>query len=357
MSLYQRMHRLMLWVSAPFMGILIWLFMMNTHLILEQMDTIELKLDPSISEMYHTLVDKLNDSEEMAQQIHASIQNTVRRYSEVTEMTNQMYQTTSALQDRPLQIYNQRITLKLGERIGQISSDRIHMELYPISETNFSGYAVKVKLKTKDAMKLVLGKDKLGSSETTLQAVQRYGAAAGINAGGFADDPKTGGRYPLSTTILDGQYLNGFFPTYKDLFFVGINEDLKLIGGKFTEQEELDKLKPLFGVSFVPVLMENGQSLDIPAKWLTSPKRAARTVIANYKDDQLLFVIIEAGDEIGKSGATLPELQELLQYYGVVDAYNLDGGGSTTLVWNNKVMNHPSDGVLRPLATHFLFFK
>ncbi len=37
------------------------------------------------------------------------------------------------------------------------------------------------------------------------------------------------------------------------------------------------------------------------------------------------------------------ELQGLIRRIGLVDALNLDGGGSTTMVANGAVINHPSD--------------
>ncbi|WP_338130501.1 phosphodiester glycosidase family protein [Cohnella ginsengisoli] len=196
---------------------------------------------------------------------------------------------------------------------------------------------------------------KPGSSETTLAAVKRTGAIAGVNAGGFAD--QGGKRYPLSTTVVGGEYVTGFEPSFNDLFFVGLNENLKLIGGKYSNKSQLDREKPKFGASFVPVLRKNGVNLPIPAKWRTSPLRAPRTVIANYKDNQILMIVIDGRGEDGSSGATLDELQILLSRFGTIDGYNLDGGGSSTLVFKGRVVNSPSDGQLRRLATNFLFFK
>ncbi|MNM97325.1 hypothetical protein D3C81_1098270 [compost metagenome] len=214
---------------------------------------------------------------------------------------------------------------------------------------------MKIKLKSPDAMKMTLGKDKLGGAETTLQALNRYDAVAGINAGGFADSK--GKRYPLSTTMLNGKYLNGFEPTFKDLFFVGMNKNGQLIGGKFQSQAALDKLNPSFGATFVPILMQDGVRTSLPLKWQVSPLRAPRTVIGNYKDDQLIILVVDGYDEKGGSGATLAELQNKLFNMGVQDAYNLDGGGSSSLIFNGKVINSPSDGQLRPVPTHFLFYK
>ncbi|MDF2837680.1 MAG: putative periplasmic protein, partial [Paenibacillus sp.] len=195
----------------------------------------------------------------------------------------------------------------------------------------------------------------LGQSQTTLQAVKNHGAAVGVNAGGFADGG--GKRYPLSNTIVDGKYVIGFEATYSDLFFVGMNDKNELIGGKFASKDQLDAKKPKYGASFVPVLLKGGAAQQIPLKWQISPKRAPRTVIANYKDDQLLILVTDGYNEAGSSGATLGELQNLLKSYGAIDAYNLDGGGSSSLVFNGKLINKPSDGSLRKLPTHFLFFK
>ncbi|MNC64712.1 hypothetical protein D3C75_1149380 [compost metagenome] len=95
----------------------------------------------------------------------------------------------------------------------------------------------------------------------------------------------------------------------------------------------------------------------IPDKWKTSPKRAPRTVIGKYKDDQLLVLVADGYNENGNSGATLEEIQNKLYNMGVIDAYNLDGGGSSSLIFRGKVINNPSDGNLRQVPTSFLFFK
>ena len=42
-------------------------------------------------------------------------------------------------------------------------------------------------------------------------------------------------------------------------------------------------------------------------------------------------------------GLTVNELAELMQRLNCLDAMNLDGGGSTLLYANNKILNRPSD--------------
>jgi len=349
------LNRSMLLAAAPFVGIMIWLLATQLTIVLSPEEPRE-KAPP---EAAMTGVLQAEEGLDQAAQLAKDTQVSIKKQIGLYERTNadiRLIASTAAKQaQRPLAIYDRRITSKLGATSGTIQSDKLRAQLFSIHAQNFSGYALKVKLGSKDAMQMVLGNDTFGGAETTMSAVKRYKAAAGVNAGGFADG--RGKRYPLSTTVLDGQYLNGFEPSHKDLFFVGMSEDNKLIGGSFTSREQLDRLKPKFGASFVPVLLRNGKPTVIPSKWQVSPRRAPRTVMANYKDDQLLFIVVDGYNEKGSSGATLEEMQILLQRFGAVDGYNLDGGGSSSLIFNGRIVNTPSDGKLRPLPTHFLFFK
>ncbi|WP_019004331.1 phosphodiester glycosidase family protein [Cohnella laeviribosi] len=353
----KRMNRTLLLACAPFIGMMGWFmaadFSLQIHL--DDLGRIERPRDSAITEQTRPAAERLDAAVAKASAISASVKRVSELYAKTNRDMQSMLSTAKAQVGRPAAIYDRRITSRLGTPKDTVQSDKLRAQLFAVRAQHFSGYALKVKLKSADAMKLVLGKDKLGGAETTQAAVKRYGAIAGVNAGGFAD--ARGKRYPLGTTIVDGQYANGFEASHSDLFFVGINKNLKLIGGKFTRKEQLDKLQPMYGASFVPILRKNGVNQAIPPKWQTSPARAPRTVIANYKDDQLLFLVIDGRDESGSSGATLKEIQMLLERYGTVDGYNLDGGGSSTLVFKGRVINHPSDGRQRPLATHFLLFS
>lgn len=339
---------------APFIGMLLgmWLLTKPPQLALNFEEFVSTK---SVTEQSSVIKKELDVAADAAKQTISSIEETAKLYQQTTTAVNTILKTAKTQAARPEHIYNRRITSKLGAPIETVNSDRIRIELYKINPGTYNGYAMKVKLKDPSAMTMSLGTGKPGSAETTMRAVARHGAVAGINAGGFADG--NGGRHPLGTTLINGEYVSGFHPSFKDLAFVGMSKSGKLIGGKFYSKQELEKLDPAFGATFVPVLLQNGRKTEIPEKWRTAPARAPRTVIGNYKDDQLLILITEGYDENGRSGATLKEIQNKLLNLGVINAYNLDGGGSTSLVLNGRVINKPSDGSLRPLPTHFLFFK
>ncbi|MGO4548146.1 phosphodiester glycosidase family protein [Paenibacillus sp. 2TAB23] len=351
------LNRTALLACAPFLGIMIWLLLSD---IVIQLSTdafpkpVTEQTRLSEADITHAAAG-LDLAQQTASQTRESIQRQLKLYKQTNADMAQIASVASSQAMRPLEIYDRNVTRRLGSTAATIESEKLRAQLFYIKAENFTAYALKVKLKSKDAMTMTLGGDELGQAESTLAAVNRHGAIAGVNAGGFADG--RGKRYPLSTTIVDGSYATGFEPPHADLFFVGLNDQNELIGGKFASKEQLDSKKPKFGASFVPVLMRNGAPQTIPAKWQTSPKRAPRTVVANYKDDQLLFIVADGYNEAGSSGATLSEMQLLLQRYGAVDGYNLDGGGSSSLIFNGRVINKPSDGQLRKLPTHFLFFK
>jgi exopolysaccharide biosynthesis protein len=356
MNPVQFINRTIILASAPFIGIVCFLLYSQLSIQLPDLERFA-KTEFSIQSELQKSEQKLDKAKVDAAETRGTIERFYQLYEKSASDVASMAQSADAVVNRPAVIFDNRISTKLGAKPSkQTSSANLDMKLFYLSDPNYKAYALKVDVKSDKALKMVLGNDKIGSSETTLDAARRYGAVAGINAGGFADD-RSGKRYPLSTTMLNGKYVYGFEPSFEDLAFIGLNSDRKLIGGRFSRQEELDKLKPSFGATFVPVLLQNGKKQPIPAQWQTSPYRAPRTVVGNFKNDQLLFLVTDGYNERCGSGATLDELQDKLLQLGVKDAYNLDGGGSSSLIYDGQIINRPSDGKLRPLPTHFLFFK
>jgi hypothetical protein len=74
-----------------------------------------------------------------------------------------------------------------------------------------------------------------------------------------------------------------------------------------------------------------------------STDRHPRTAIGSLADGRALLVVVD-GRQPGRSiGMSLGELARLLVELGAVEGMNLDGGGSTTMVVHDKVVNSPSD--------------
>ena len=67
-----------------------------------------------------------------------------------------------------------------------------------------------------------------------------------------------------------------------------------------------------------------------------------RTAIGYYEPGHYCLVVVDGRGE--SAGITLPDLSELFYNLGCTAAYNLDGGNSSVMVWQNAVINDPSGG-------------
>lgn len=70
--------------------------------------------------------------------------------------------------------------------------------------------------------------------------------------------------------------------------------------------------------------------------------RHPRTAVAKLKDGKFLMITVDGRSE-ASGGIGLEDLAKLLLEFGAADAINLDGGGSTTMFLDGRVVNKPSD--------------
>ncbi|MCS7300675.1 MAG: phosphodiester glycosidase family protein [Fimbriimonadales bacterium] len=84
-------------------------------------------------------------------------------------------------------------------------------------------------------------------------------------------------------------------------------------------------------------------------------RRHPRTAVGRTAQGELIWITVD-GRQPHSQGATLTELAQILARYGAVEAINLDGGGSTTLVVRNLIVNSPSDGTERPVSNAWLVY-
>ncbi len=99
-------------------------------------------------------------------------------------------------------------------------------------------------------------------------------------------------------------------------------------------------------VSGVPQLIKNGK-IEITWEQEKSSKsfvetKHPRTAVAKLKDGKFLMITVDGRSE-ASGGIGLQNLAEILLELGATDAMNLDGGGSTTMFLDGKVINKPSD--------------
>ena len=84
-------------------------------------------------------------------------------------------------------------------------------------------------------------------------------------------------------------------------------------------------------------------------------KLAQRICIAQTGPLAYLCVATEGPENEGSKGLTLEQFVEFLTAQGCVNAYNLDGGSSSTVVLNNRKINALSTGKTRPLSDIIYF--
>lgn len=100
-------------------------------------------------------------------------------------------------------------------------------------------------------------------------------------------------------------------------------------------------------IAGVPQLIKNG-NIEITWEQEKSSKafvetRHPRTAVAKLKDGKFLMVTVDGRQPEHSIGINLNELAALLLELGATDAMNLDGGGSTTMFLDGKIVNKPSD--------------
>ena len=111
--------------------------------------------------------------------------------------------------------------------------------------------------------------------------------------------------------------------------------------GDITTQELLNK-GAVQVLSFGPALIENSQvavdSADEVGKAMASNPRTAIGII----DDKHYVLVVSDGRTNESKGLSLKELADFMKELKVTTAYNLDGGGSSTMYFNGQIINKPT---------------
>lgn len=107
-----------------------------------------------------------------------------------------------------------------------------------------------------------------------------------------------------------------------------------------------------------PVLIDNGervsyanittsQAPDLQRKIPFYLRRHPRSAVGCNANGEVILVVVDGRSEGNAEGATIEELTSICQWLGMVEALNLDGGGSSAL-WSKKygVLNYPCDNKL-----------
>ena len=113
------------------------------------------------------------------------------------------------------------------------------------------------------------------------------------------------------------------------------------------------------GIGGGPRLLEAGSfTLDnkehFKERFLST--RAPRSAVGIDELGNVIFLVVD-GRRKNSPGLTIQELAEIMKRIGAYHALNLDGGGSSTLYLDGKILNVPSDGNERKLSNALLVLK
>jgi len=166
-----------------------------------------------------------------------------------------------------------------------------------------------------------------------------YNAAVAINGGGFIDVGGMGsGGQPTGYVIKNGKIV---WSRQRGKSWgggtIGFNKEGVLILTKKQGKKALEE-GIYNGVDFGPFLIVNGKSAEVAGNggWGVHP----RTVIGQRKDGIVVFLTVD-GRSTKSLGIDLNTAIEIMERYDVYNAANLDGGASTVLAVEGKLMNKP----------------
>ena len=130
---------------------------------------------------------------------------------------------------------------------------------------------------------------------------------------------------------------NGDLAIYKDGSFKIIYEDQ-------ISAEQLVKDGVINLLAFGPALVENGEiavgkNQEVGQAMASNPRTAIGIIDENH-----YIIVVSDGRTSESEGLSLYQLAEVMKSYGAKTAYNLDGGGSSTLYFNGQVINKPTTG-------------
>ena len=182
-----------------------------------------------------------------------------------------------------------------------------------------------------------------GKRETLSSMANRMGAILAINASGFYTDSNK----PMGSIVRDGQLIQTDPNFTSEVLSTTWSGDLNFFQVNDQASAYASDINDTF--AFGPILVRNGIATEIKDN-----SRHPRTAIGQLDKNRYIIVVAE-GRLKNAQGLTLTELQNIFLSLGCQTAYNLDGGGSSTLYFKGQVINTPSDGQERAI-TDMIYF-
>ena len=202
-------------------------------------------------------------------------------------------------------------------------------------------YVADVTLSSADYLKTALAQNSYGSNvtaKTSVTAAENNAILAingdyyGANSSGYVI--RNGVVYRDSARDNSS---NGYLAIYKDGSF-------KIIYENQVSADQLVQDGVVNLLAFGPSLVEDGEisvgtNAEVGQAMASNPRTAIGIIDENH-----YIIVVSDGRTSESKGLSLYQMAEVMKSYGVKTAYNLDGGGSSTLYFNGQVINKPTTG-------------
>jgi exopolysaccharide biosynthesis protein len=212
------------------------------------------------------------------------------------------------------------------------------VEIIPVAGSTYTGYVMLVH--DPRLVRLVAANVHDGRGEYITDMARRTGAIAGVNASGFEDPQGSGwGGIAVGLEYVDGHVIQ----RAKDAsgwVTVGFTRDGVMVMGNYTVPQ-LRALGVRDAMQFHPELVVNGQPTITSGTggWGYDP----RTAIGQRRDGTVIFVVLNGRFHGGAGlGASQRQVMDLMLQYGAVNACAMDGGSSSVLYYDGRIINSPS---------------
>lgn len=198
-------------------------------------------------------------------------------------------------------------------------------------------YVADVRISSPEYLKTALAQNAYGKNVTqkTSEIAQENQAILAINGDYYGSQEK---GYVLRNGVLFRESVSG---NQEDLIIWKDGSFSVITEGEISAVELLENGAQQI-LSFGPALIIDG-SICVTAEDEVGKAKAnnPRTAIGVVEPLHYLFVVSDGRTE-ESPGLSLYELAEFMQSLGAMTAYNLDGGGSSTMYFNGKVINNPT---------------
>ena len=211
----------------------------------------------------------------------------------------------------------------------------ITLSTYREYDTNI--YVAKVELSKNAQIETAFAQNSYGKNVTATTSSMAESSAAILAVNGDYYGARDNGY-----VIRDGIIYRSSAKADQEDLVIYKDGSMKIINESEVSAQELVDDGAITVLSFGPALVENGkvsvsQNEEVGKAMASNP----RTAIAITEDNKYLFIVSD-GRTDESEGLLLYELATFAASLGAKTVYNLDGGGSSTMYFNGKVVNNPT---------------